>query len=107
MDVDADEFRNYYESLSDEALLALNREELVDIARACYDSEVAHRRLTKKPAAQIKREDLEPSSEDKNAWPPSFQPVAGDEEIVSLERPKTSIHSRRRQCWSLPRSPAI
>jgi hypothetical protein len=44
--VDADDFRRVYESLNDEALLAVNRDELVEVAQQCYDVEVAHRGLT-------------------------------------------------------------
>ena len=41
----ADDFRSRYDSLSDEALLAENREELVDLARECLDGEMARRGL--------------------------------------------------------------
>ena len=46
MKVDADDFRRVYESLNDEALLAVKRDELVEVARQCYDVEVAQRGLT-------------------------------------------------------------
>ena len=41
----SDEFRQHYESLSDEGLLAVNREELVEAARQCYDAEMARRAI--------------------------------------------------------------
>jgi hypothetical protein len=44
--VDADDFRRVYESLNDEALLAVKRDELVEVAQQCYDVEVAQRGLT-------------------------------------------------------------
>jgi hypothetical protein len=43
--VDADDFRRVYESLNDEALLAVKRDELVEVAQQCYDVEVAARGL--------------------------------------------------------------
>ena len=45
MQVDLDDFRRRYTELSDEALLELDRDELVDLARDCYDAELAHRGL--------------------------------------------------------------
>jgi hypothetical protein len=38
-----DEFRRHFESLSDEGLAQVNRDELVDTARQCYDAEVGRR----------------------------------------------------------------
>jgi hypothetical protein len=43
--VDADDFRRVYDSLNDEALLAVKRDDLVEVARQCYDVEVAKRGL--------------------------------------------------------------
>ena len=43
MQVDLDDFRRRYTELSDEALLELDRDELVDLARDCYDAELARR----------------------------------------------------------------
>jgi hypothetical protein len=40
MKVDEDDFRLRYAELSDEGLLSINREELVDLARQCYDEEL-------------------------------------------------------------------
>jgi hypothetical protein len=45
MPVDPEYLRQYYASLSDEALLAINREELVDTAQKCYDHELGQREL--------------------------------------------------------------
>ncbi len=43
MQIDPDEFRRHYDSLSDEALLEVNRDELVEVAQQCYDVELANR----------------------------------------------------------------
>jgi hypothetical protein len=45
MNVDADDFRKRYGELSDEGLLSINRGELVELARLCYDQELARRGL--------------------------------------------------------------
>jgi hypothetical protein len=45
MEVNLEDFRRHFELLSDEALLATNRDDLVAKAQACYDDEVARRGL--------------------------------------------------------------
>ena len=45
MRLDLEDFRQHYASLSDEALLALDRAELVEDAQKCYDEEIARRQL--------------------------------------------------------------
>jgi hypothetical protein len=43
--IDPEDFKRHYEMLSDEALLEINRDELVDTARLYYDAELAEREL--------------------------------------------------------------
>jgi Putative prokaryotic signal transducing protein len=45
LQVDLDDFRRRYAELSDDALLDLDRDDLVDLARDCYDAELARRGL--------------------------------------------------------------
>jgi len=45
MEVDPEYLRRHYASLSDEGLAEIDRAELVDAARRCYDDEVGQRRL--------------------------------------------------------------
>ncbi len=45
MRIDPEDLRRHYESLSDEGLLDLNRDDLVDVARGIYDQEIARRGL--------------------------------------------------------------
>jgi hypothetical protein len=50
MKLNIEDLRQHYTSLSDEALRAIDRNELVEIARQCYDQELAQREpLKKKP----------------------------------------------------------
>lgn len=50
MEISADDFRRRYAELSDEGLLAIDRNELTQIARDCYDHEVAGRHLQEESA---------------------------------------------------------
>src|SRR5579863_3347213 len=45
MKADLDDFRRQYSSLNDEALLAIDRDELVPMAQQCLDAELATRGL--------------------------------------------------------------
>jgi hypothetical protein len=47
MQIDTEDLRKHYSSLSDEGLLAINREDLTDVAQNCYDAELNERKLTK------------------------------------------------------------
>jgi hypothetical protein len=72
MKVGADDFRRVYESLNDEALLAVKRDELVELAQQCYDVEVAARGLAARDDAAA-------------VVPPGNPEAAGDgEELVEV-----------------------
>jgi hypothetical protein len=43
--IDPEDFKRHYALLSDDALLEIDRGELVDAARVCYDAELAERKL--------------------------------------------------------------
>ena len=51
MQIGPEDFKRHYALLSDDALLEIDRDELVDAARACYDAELAERNLAE-PAAE-------------------------------------------------------
>jgi len=46
MQIDPEDFKRHYALLSDDALLDVDRDELVETARICYDAELAERKLT-------------------------------------------------------------
>ena len=46
MEPDPEYLRQHYNMLSDEALLSIDRSDLVEIAQKCYDAELARRELT-------------------------------------------------------------
>ncbi len=51
MRIDVNDLRRHYESLSDEGLLEIDRGDLTDVARTCYDEEVRSRGLDKRGTA--------------------------------------------------------
>lgn len=59
MKVDESDFRRRYAELSDEGLLSIHREELVDAARQCYDEELARRGLQREQEAGQEPGDIE------------------------------------------------
>jgi len=63
--VPADELRQYYAGLSEEGLREIERDDLTEIARACYDEELARRGLKIESAAV----EVEPATDD-IAWAP-------------------------------------
>jgi hypothetical protein len=86
MPADPEYLREYYASLSDEALLEINREELVETAKKCYDDELGQReldsardipnagghqgvpRLQRHAYAEAEADHEEPGSGDKPDW---------------------------------------
>ena len=57
MPIDPEEFRRHYASLSDEGLIEIERSELVDVARQCYDEELAQRGIQLKAGAPLAPEE--------------------------------------------------
>jgi hypothetical protein len=55
LQLNIEDLRRHYASLSDEALRAINRTELVEIAQQCYDHELAQREPLKKWAENVPR----------------------------------------------------
>jgi uncharacterized protein YbjT (DUF2867 family) len=63
MKVDAEDFRRVYESMNDDALLAVKREDLVPMAQQCYDVEVARRGLAGEEVEEAAAAASEPAGE--------------------------------------------
>jgi len=71
MPVDLEYLRRHYASLSDEALLELDRSELVETAQKCYDEELARRKplgLTNPPVQNADLESHLPDYDNKPEW---------------------------------------
>lgn len=60
MEISSDDFRRHFEVLSDEALLATNRDDLVEAAQSVYDEELAHRGLIADGASDAPEAEGEP-----------------------------------------------
>lgn len=89
MELDLQQLRQQYEALSDQALLEIDRDDLVDAARQCYDKELQLRKL--RPKRREKEEaidiDVDPADFD---WggreEPAWLPEAISVFSVSLTR---------------------
>jgi len=77
MKLTADDYRAHYRSLSDEEFLAIDRDDLVDMARRSYDAELAHRQLQPRKA----EEDFASSEHERK---PALPPIPTDEEMVQV-----------------------
>ena len=75
MKLTAEDYRNHYRELGDEEFLAIDRDELVELARRCYDAELARRQLA--PPEHEEAEEFE----EKPA--PASQPVR-EENLVTV-----------------------
>jgi hypothetical protein len=64
--VPAEEFRQHYQSLSDEGLLEIDPDDLTDAARVCFEEEVASRGLQLESVAPP----AEPTPEEMIEWAP-------------------------------------
>ena len=49
MKLTAEDYKRHYRELSDAELLAIDRDDLVDVARRCYDTEMTRRQITPEP----------------------------------------------------------
>jgi hypothetical protein len=75
--LDAEDLRRQYAEYPDEFLLELNREDLTDVARACYDAELSRRGL-----APLEAEEELPVEEEAQAEPDEERP----EDLVVVDR---------------------
>jgi hypothetical protein len=79
MQIDPEDLRNYYRSLSDGEFAALDRKDLVDVAQRIYDSEIARRKAARGDTGEDSAEPDEdvpwrdqPLTEDDAATPPEW-----------------------------------
>jgi hypothetical protein len=93
MPVDLKYLREHYASLSDEALSAINRAELVQEAQQCYDQEF-NRRKVGRPSTPVPTYDLDEGLEMDEALGAGDQPLWLDE--------AAEIYSRYAQPGSVP-----
>ena len=64
MQTDREDFVQHFSELGDQALLEVKRDDLVEVAQACYDEEVARRGISAAPQSVTASEgEVEPSHE--------------------------------------------
>jgi len=69
LQIDLDNLRRHYASLSDPALLALDPEDLTEVARECYNTELFHRGLTRpEEPADDEPSNAEPVPQELTEW---------------------------------------
>lgn len=68
MQIDSEQLRQYYASLSDESLLALDRDELTEVALQIYDEELADRNLETEGSAEPDSEAGDAADIDEPDW---------------------------------------
>ena len=94
-----DDLRRHYHSLSDEALLEIQRADLVEAAQSCYDAELAERGLDPRgrkrtapavPAKPAEEPDIEVSQDDAGDDKPDW--LANSDMVLSyVERPGMNV----------------
>lgn len=114
MRIDIEDFRKHYASLSDAALLELNRSELVDAAQKCYDEELARRDLhsgskTRLPGVVRDREDDRAEEEPEVDWLEeatcvcSFASFPGDDSAKKIEDARGALQRAGIPCHAATR----
>jgi hypothetical protein len=93
MPVDVKYLREHYASLSDEALSAIGRADLVKEAQQCYDDEVARRKRSRLSVADPDPVDEEPEADTE---------LPGDGETPGWLEEATEVYSRSGQPGSPP-----
>ncbi len=98
MPADPQYLREHYASLSDEALRAIHRADLVETAQTCYDDEVRHRNLTSR--RDVRREAEAPDAGDNLAE--LDEELSGDADEPGWLDDAAEVFSRYDRPGSLP-----
>ena len=77
MQIDPEDFKRHYALLSDDALLEVDPENLVDAARACYEAELKSRQLTRTRERRQQDQEVEAQAE----------PAGADAAVASFQYP--------------------
>ena len=62
MQIDPEALRRHFASLSDEALIAVDRTDLIEMAQKCYDAELVRRRVAPQRQAESLAEVVDPAT---------------------------------------------
>jgi hypothetical protein len=94
MPVDLEYLRQHYATLSDEALQDVNRQDLVEAARAVYDEELSKRDLTAAPDEEMVIDEIEFESEVDEDWHEDAIMVYSRQESAGSEPPPDVVDAR-------------
>ena len=108
MRIDPEDLRRHYASLSDDELLALDREELTDTAKKLYDDELAQRDL--QPAREDFAEEIAENLADNadSESPPDWAddaacvcafPASADPYSTEVDQSKAVLRNAGIPCW--------
>lgn len=96
MQLDLKHLRQQYRMLSDEALLAVDRTELVDAAQECYDDELAERDLVRGSSRRQASGENEPrDADDQTDWLNEAAQVYARDERPGQEAPQDIENARQ------------
>lgn len=96
MTPDAAQLRQHYASLSDDALLEVDRSELTEMGRQCYDEELASRKLASEPDRD---EEDAPEWLEEAACACSFASLPGNDSAPDLEQARIILESSGIPCY--------
>jgi hypothetical protein len=91
--IDTDYLRQHYAELSDEALLDIDRSELVEAARGCYDEEVARRRAWGKTGAAAEAKQAPEAAEEQGEPDDGAEPKWLESAACACSYVQTPSHS--------------
>jgi len=94
----AEDLRRHYASLSDEALLAVERSDLTPIAQTCYDEELAKREIVPGRGNGADGED-EPDWIEDSVCACSFDSSPGNNSAPDLEEARDILESAEIPCY--------
>ena len=90
MRITAEDLRQHYASLPDAELLSLNRDDLTDFARPCYDREMARRGLTHAPS---------PGSASASAQDDAPVLAASFDRVIAASLARSALHAAGIPCY--------
>jgi hypothetical protein len=106
---DPEDFRQHYASLSDEALLAVERAELTETAQRCYDAELSTRGIVSQLVAQDSSDvglGVQPEWLKDAACACSFEAVPGNNPAPELDDARNILESAGVPCSAVTREVA-
>ena len=109
MQLDLENLRKHYASLNDDALLAIDRDDLVEGAQRCLDAELKQRGLRASGIVKLDDADDTAETEDEPDWLPdavsagSFTVYPGGDAAIQVDTARHALESAGVRCYALVR----